>query len=822
MIKMNLNKTNILRGWATMAVLAIASLFMFTACPRSTDSVVPNEVPTVDKFTVNFSVDGEHGTLIAKVNDVAIGTGTKVEKDKKVSFTATPDKNYKVKEWRVGGSAVTGNTSSSYTHTVTKAVEVKVSFESLPVGQASYIVQHYKEKPEGGYSVVPSDTESLHDTAGATAVYTPKTFEGFNYNSSLTKINNSVQTSGTINADGSTVVKLYYERKTVNVTFKLNGGNVSGNTDDIIKTGKFGTAFTAPEPVKADAELKGWNPSLPSPTTFPAADTTYTAQWQITSGGGGKIFIKYNAENLTVRYKKNDRYELLPPNSEVSEGTLLRFRDKKIPEGQQVDKWMVNAKELDDDDYTVNVADAVSEGSNKVITVTYTTKPAAAVVVKFDDSKIEVYKNGSGALNNGATVYEGALLWFELVNPPAGQQVDKWKVNTKELDYDDYTVNVADVVSEGSNKVITVTYTTKPAAAVVVKFDESKVEVYKNGSGVLNNGATVYEGALLWFSLTNPTEGQQVDKWKVNTKELDYYDYTVNVADAVSEGSNKVITVTYTTKPAAAVVVKFDDSKIEVYKNGSGALNNGATVYEGASLWFEVKSLPTGQVFDKWLINGTKEVKEDYLYKVNIADAVTEGSNKVITVTYTTKLSAGHVVIKFDPTLVQVEAPLSGMHGITTGQTIDAGTLLLVHPLVSSDIDIDKIFFNTKEYTYKPDNSYSLDINDAVQEGGNKVVRIGFTVKHPQVLTAQFTPAALIECRTVTGAPITSGYEGSAYLYAILKAKLSPGQVVKHWEVNGTKIPGSERQTILEGQANPAFAVEEGGKKVVKVNLVLE
>ena len=734
-MKMNLNKTNILRGWATMAVLAIASLFMFTACPRSTDSVVPNEVPTVDKFTVNFSVDGEHGTLTAKVNDVAIGTGTKVEKDKKVSFTATPDKNYKVKEWRVGGSAVTGNTSSSYTHTVTKAVEVKVSFESLPVGQASYIVQHYKEKSEGGYSVVPSDTESLHDTAGATAVYTPKTFEGFNYNSSLTKINDSVQTSGTINADGSTVVKLYYERKTVNVTFKLNGGNVSGNTADIPLTGKFGTAFTAPEPVKADAELKGWNPALPSPTTFPAADTTYTAQWQITSGGGGKIFIKYNAENLTVRYEKNDRYELLPPNSEVSEGMLLRFRDKNIPAGQQVDKWKINAKELDDDDYTVNAADAVSDGSNKVITVTYTTKPAAAVVVKFDESKVKVYKNGSGTLNNEATVYEGALLWFELLNPPEGQQVDKWKVNTKELDYDDYTVNVA---------------------------------------------------------------------------------------DAVSEGSNKVITVTYTTKPAAAVVVKFDESKVEVYKNGSGTLNNGATVYEGVSLWFGVKSLPTGQVFDKWLINGTKEVKEHYLYTVNIADAVPDGLDKVITVTYTTKLSAGSVVIKFDPTLVKVVAPLSGMNDIATGQTIDAGTQLRVYPQVPGGIDIDKILFNTREYTYKHDGIYTLDINDAVQEGGNKVVRIGFTVKHPQVLTAQFTPAASIECRTVTGEAITSGDEGSAYLYAILKAKLSPGQVVKHWEVNGTKIPGSERQTILEGQANPAFAVEEGGKKVVKVNLVLE
>ena len=171
---------------------------------------------------------------------------------------------------------------------------------------------------------------------------------------------------------------------------------------------------------------------------------------------------------------------------------------------------------------------------------------------------------------------------------------------------------------------------------------------------------------------------------------------------------------------------------------------------------------------------------------------------------------------------MEVQAPLSGMHGIATGQTIDAGTQLRVYPRVPSGTGIDKILFNTRAYTYEHHGIYTLDMHDAIQEGGNKVIRIGFSVKHPQVLTAQFTPAASIECKTVTGAPITSGYEGPAYLYAILTAKLLPGQQVKHWEVNGKKIDVSEGQTILGGQANPAFVVDEGDKKVVKVNLVLE
>ena len=239
------------------------------------------ESSAVSKHTVTFSVEGRNGTLKAKADGVAetAKSPISIEQGKKVTFTAAPDKNYKVKEWKVDGAVITGNTENSYIHTVTKAVDVKVSFEALPPGKASYTVKHYREKPEGGYPAEPAEREILNGTVGADAAYTAKTYEGFTYNSSLTKINGTVQTSGTISAGGATIVELYYERKTVNVTFKLAGGSVDGNTDDIVKTGKYGTALTAPAPVKTGAAFKGWEPALPSSPLFPASDTEYTAKW---------------------------------------------------------------------------------------------------------------------------------------------------------------------------------------------------------------------------------------------------------------------------------------------------------------------------------------------------------------------------------------------------------------------------------------------------------------------------------------------------------------------------------------------------------------
>ncbi|WP_231364386.1 leucine-rich repeat domain-containing protein [Treponema socranskii] len=249
---------------------------MEEAAPRPTP-------PVPGSFAVNFSVDGGNGTLKAKADgipetDVSPIT---VEQGKTVTFTAVPAANYKVKEWKVDG-AVISNTTTTHTLTVTKAADVKVSFEALPPGEASYTVKHYREKTDGTYPAEPTDSETLNGTAGDSVAFMPKTggdYEGFTYNSALTMVNGAIQTSGPIQADGSTVVELYYERKTVNVTFKLAGGNVAGDIADVVKTGKYGTALSAPVPVQTGFSFTGWHPVLPATPVFPASDKTYTAQW---------------------------------------------------------------------------------------------------------------------------------------------------------------------------------------------------------------------------------------------------------------------------------------------------------------------------------------------------------------------------------------------------------------------------------------------------------------------------------------------------------------------------------------------------------------
>ena len=53
-----------------------------------------------------------------------------MEQGKTIVFTASPNTGYKVEKWTVNGTAVPGNTSTTYEHTVTEAADIRVSFVS--------------------------------------------------------------------------------------------------------------------------------------------------------------------------------------------------------------------------------------------------------------------------------------------------------------------------------------------------------------------------------------------------------------------------------------------------------------------------------------------------------------------------------------------------------------------------------------------------------------------------------------------------------------------------------------------------------------------
>ena len=124
------------------------------------------ESSAVPKHTVTFSVEGGHGTLKVKADGIAETdvSPITVEQGKKVTFTAEPAAPYVVKEWKVDGTVVTDNTENSYIHTVTKAVDVKVSFDAPFV--------------EGGASLILSPDKLDIKVKVTTADSAPITVEG--------------------------------------------------------------------------------------------------------------------------------------------------------------------------------------------------------------------------------------------------------------------------------------------------------------------------------------------------------------------------------------------------------------------------------------------------------------------------------------------------------------------------------------------------------------------------------------------------------------------------------------------------------------------
>ena len=294
---------------------------------------------TPTTYKVTFSVDGTGGTLKAKVGDTEIHTGDTVEQDKTVIFTATPvDANHKVKEWKVDGTVIS-NTTTSHTLTVTKAINVQVSFKGIADGHAWYKVEHYQENTDGTYPSTPEDIEE--DLSGAKGAslskdngITLKGYSGFEFD----KLEPAVPT---IAADGSTVVKVLYKRKTINVTFKLDGGNIGGNTDDDVRTGKYGTALTAPNnPDKANHVFKGWSPKLTA--TFPDHDSAHIAQW-------------VEVYTVTLTPPVNGTLEANVDGKKINSGDKVE-KDKTVTftatanTGYEVDKW------------TVTPADALQSG----------------------------------------------------------------------------------------------------------------------------------------------------------------------------------------------------------------------------------------------------------------------------------------------------------------------------------------------------------------------------------------------------------------------------------------------------------------------------
>ena len=214
-----------LKGWTLdgSAVNGTNNSYSFTVSKAVSVKVSFEDASTpLPKHAITFSVDGANGTLTAKADGVP-ETATSpitVEEGKTVTFTATPSTGCKVKEWKLDGTAIEGNKTNTYAHTVTKEVTVKVSFEANsnpPTPQTKYTVT-LNQTANGKVTASPEIPQDGKVDENTVITFTATANDG--YKIGKWTVTGSTLETGT-GADGSSTAKVKITANTsVTVSFE--------------------------------------------------------------------------------------------------------------------------------------------------------------------------------------------------------------------------------------------------------------------------------------------------------------------------------------------------------------------------------------------------------------------------------------------------------------------------------------------------------------------------------------------------------------------------------------------------------------------------
>ncbi len=170
-------------------------------------------------------------------------------------------------------------------------------FAKWVAGQVSYEVEHYVMDTKGNYPVVSNVSENktdFADTEVELAGLKNSSLEIINgIQFEIAKIDNNISTSTAISADGTLVVKMYYERSQYELFWDLDGGTADNNyTDGSIY---YGAPIIMPENLTKVGYTYEWD-NTPL-VTMPTNDLAYAAKW--TANSYSVIFNANDGTNTT-------------------------------------------------------------------------------------------------------------------------------------------------------------------------------------------------------------------------------------------------------------------------------------------------------------------------------------------------------------------------------------------------------------------------------------------------------------------------------------------------------------------------------------------
>ena len=231
---------------------------------------------------------------------------------------------YKVVEAKVGEAIAKPNDPSKTGYVFTgwdpevgtMGTEDLTFSAKFSAGEVSYTVETYVMGLDGQYGA--ADSKNVAATTGAEITLTPDAREGF------TVAGESVLT-GTVAADSSLVLKVYYSRNQYKLT-------VDGTTTEVY----YGAALEIADPeARTGYTFAGWKPAAPA--TMPANDVTLESQWT----ENGADYTAYNAAVKAARAKQAEsdyaaRYTEASRNA-LAAALAVDVSDKKYTQQGEVD-----------------------------------------------------------------------------------------------------------------------------------------------------------------------------------------------------------------------------------------------------------------------------------------------------------------------------------------------------------------------------------------------------------------------------------------------------------------------------------------------------
>ena len=234
----------------------------------------------------------------------------------------------------------------------------------------AYKVEHWQQNvADDSYTL--AKTEPMTGTTGEETAAKAEETDGFTAKEFA---------QAKIVADGSTVVKIYYDRKIITLTFDADNGE-----DKTTLSGKFGAEIVSPSPEKTDFIFSGWSTDKKPNESGKlykdkekitlTEDLTLYAQWE----ENPSYFINYNLnegtnpEDARTSYKQDETVVLPVPTREFYDfaGWYLTqdFSDEAITgwnAGEKTGnitlyaKWTVKAENV------VNVINSLTEGTYNI------------------------------------------------------------------------------------------------------------------------------------------------------------------------------------------------------------------------------------------------------------------------------------------------------------------------------------------------------------------------------------------------------------------------------------------------------------------------